>query len=905
MANGPGLPERLLRRMGLDPGERRAAVLMASLVATLLCAYTIAKVLRDSLFLTYFGALSLPWAYVAVAFASVVFVWLENRLGRALPFGPTRYTQYLAIAFAVTAPLVWHRARLATAAGFYVWTGSQAMMLLPHFWVLALDLWDTRRARRVFPVLAGFGLLGGLAGGAIARWFTRYGITGLMWTLAVLLVVALVLTRFAERDRRRRGRGAPAPSPGTSSWSLFRRSRYLQLLVAVLTLSVVVATLVDFQFKFFIQRLYPEPHAMTHFLGTFYLGLNLLALLFQFGAAGWLIERLNLGLSSTLQPVTLLGFAVLATFANGGWAVVALRWVQGVVQQGLGKSSTEIYFGAIRPQERRRIKPAVDTLVERWSDALVGVLLIVALRVLHVPVGLIALGTAVLCASWITLMFALNRQYGRAFEQALSRRWIGPDDAPETLRSPLARRALMRAMQGGEPERIAVALRLAQDLRGPQMARAVRGSLDHPFPVVRVAAIEAMEAMRLDDRDRRVEAALDDTHDEVRAAAVCYLVSRRRLDPALATRLLDGGDPVLRLRTVDALIDHPALALDLLTPAWIEARLATGALEDLLTAARALAVHRGPFADATLHRLLARPEVEVRRAALDAAARRPHPRLLPDFLPLLEVPDLAYSARRAVSANGDAAVPALRERLEVPRRRALAAQALAQIATPRAIAALLPLARSSEAATRHVALEALMRARVTSGHPLVGRALAHRLFLRELHDYEEAIAPAHGLAAFAAPELRLLGDSWAEIADRALDRAFWALALSHEPRPLFGAFARIKSRDVGVASPALEYLGHLLPRAVFRPLGRVFDPTTPRAAEATLEAVHAWVRAAWNSGDDWLRACAIRASTVVPRFDARMFATGDPGDPHVREEIAWLVRRGRLAPPRARGASAC
>ena len=155
MARQAGLPEGLLRRMGLDPGERRPALVMALLVATLLCAYTIAKVLRDSLFLSYFGPLDLPYAYVAVAIASVVFVWLEHRLGRKMPFGPTRYTQFLAISFAVTAPLIWHRARLFTAGAFYVWTGSQAMMLLPHFWVLALDLWDTRRARRVFPVLAG------------------------------------------------------------------------------------------------------------------------------------------------------------------------------------------------------------------------------------------------------------------------------------------------------------------------------------------------------------------------------------------------------------------------------------------------------------------------------------------------------------------------------------------------------------------------------------------------------------------------------------------------------------------------------------------------------------------------------------------------------------------------------
>jgi len=899
MAQPPGPQERLLRRLGLEPGERRSIVVMAALVATLLCAYTIAKVLRDSLFLPTFGAMGLHYAYIAVAIASLFFVWLEVRVGRKMPFGATRFNQFLAIAFSVVAPLVYHHARRLTAAGFYVWTGSQAMMLLPHFWLLALDLWDTRRARRVFPVLAGCGLLGGLAGGAISRWFTRWGTTGLMWTLASTLVLALGLTRLAERDRRRPPRTMNV-APAQSNWSIVRKSRYIQLLVAVLTLSVFVATLVDFQFKWFIQRLYPEPHSMTRFLGTFYIGLNLLALLFQFGAAGWLLERLSLGVSTALQPVTLLGFAVLAAFANGGWAVIALRWVQGVVQQGLGKSSTEIYFGAIRPPDRRRVKPAIDTLVERWSDAAVGVILILALRLLHVPILDIAAGTAILCGAWIGLLFFLNRQYGRAFEEALSHRWIGPDDAPDAARSPLARRALVRAMEGGEPTHIALALRLARDLRGPAVTRAVRAGLHHDSAVVRVAAIEAMEAMRLPDPEGAVLAALGDPSDDVRQAAVHFLLTRPRLDVAVVDRLLNGDDPRLRFHAVDTLLEQPARALEFLTPEWIDARIASDLPADHLVAARALGVRAGPDAEASLRSLLAHSNLDVRRAALESAARRPRPRLLADLLPLLDVPGLTFAARVAVAASGDAAVPALRARLDDPRTRAMAATTLARIASPRAIAALLPLARGSDPGLRGLGLESLMHARSAIGRPVLGRSLAYRLFLRELHDYEEASMPARGLANTAAPELRLLGDSWAERAEHALDRGFWALAAVDEPRPLFGAFARLKSDDPGVRAPALEYLGHVLPRSVFRSVARVFDVAAPEAPSA--DAMRGWILAAWNSGDDWLRACAVRAGIVLPFFDPAFLVGGESG-PLAQAELEASARReapvGRLRPREA------
>ena len=68
-----------------------------------------------------------------------------------------------------------------------------------------------------------------------------------------------------------------------------------------------------------------------------------------------------------------------------------MRWIQGVLFQTLGKPSSEIYYAAIHPNERRRIKPMIDTLAERWSDAAVGILLILVLHVLHVPLKSIAI----------------------------------------------------------------------------------------------------------------------------------------------------------------------------------------------------------------------------------------------------------------------------------------------------------------------------------------------------------------------------------------------------------------------------------------------------------------------------------------------------------------------------------
>ncbi len=896
--------DSLCRRLGLEPHEGRLLVLMGALVATLMCAYTIAKVLRDALFIIEFGALSLPYAYIGVALASVGFVWLESIVAsRFTRVGATRFNQVAATGIGALAATLLPISRHWTAVWFYLWTGSQAMMLLPHFWGLALDVWDSRRARHVFPLLTGCGLIGGMTGGAFAAWSTPLlQRVGLMWVMAALLGLGHVLTLIVERYRARRP--SPVEAKSTASrWEIIRRSKYIQVFAAGLALSVMVGTLVDFQFKYYIQHIYSNPRALTQFLGKFYVVLNSAALLFQFGAAGWLMQRFGLGASSGLQPTSILLLSAWVALSPGWWSINALRSIQGVVSQSLGKAATEIYYAAVRPSERRRIKPAIDTLVERWSDALVGVLLIVVLHAFHVPLPGIAIGTLLLTGAWIVLSALLNREFGSAFEKALSSRWMDPEAAPESMRIPSARRALLKALRsGGEPQ-IVMALQLSQGTRDPEIAQGIRECLRHASPLVRLVAVQAMETLRLRDGDGVIEGFLGTQDEGLRRAAVGYLILLGRQPAEFARRLLEGDDPALRQYVVDALFDRPYAGAGVLTAPWIDARIESGSREDLLLAARALGAMAGRAPAQRLRGLLANPDIEIRREALRSATRRPSPALLDVLLELLPVRELSYEARQALAAVGDPAVPGLRQLLGGEgggHAQDLAARTLALIASPRATDALMTMVRSSDVRLRYLGLRGLARMRVRNGQPVLDRPSAHRLFLRELHDYRHAEESALALEKHARPEIRLLGESYREAAEMALERALQALGCWYEPRPLPGVFERLKSPLREGAPPALEYLAHVLPRGVFRPVQRLFEASGAGTSADTAgdDQLTERIHQTWESPDDWLRACAVRASRAIANFDSRLFSTGDGGSALVRAELAALAG-GSPTPPQA------
>jgi len=466
-----------------------------------------------------------------------------------------------------------------------------------------------------------------------------------------------------------------------------------------------------------------------------------------------------------------------------------------------------------------------------------------------------------------------------------------PEAVADPVRLPAARAALLQALGDNDERRILLALRLCEYTDHPEVIASIRHCLRHPSPAVRATAVQMMERKRLRDEEGLIDGFVRDKNESLRRAAVGYLLSMSRQPTPFIRSLLEGEDPALRRYVLDALFDRPHEAPGAIAPQWIGARIEAGTQEDLLLAARALGTLTGAAPAGALRRLIQHADPDVRRAALLSATRRPAPELLDVILPLLLVPEFSYEARYALAALGDRSVSALTRLLSGasgPRAQALAARTLAQIGTPRAVDALMTLVKSEDRALRHLGFRNLSRVRVQSGEPVLPRALAHRMFLRELREYRDWLAPATRLEANALPEIRLLAESYREFADMALERAVRALACWYDPRALFGAFERLRQRNLGTAAPALEYLSHVLPGSVFRPVSHVFEEEpAEEAAGGPLSPrdLAEWIRAAWSSGDSWLKACAVNVSRHAPSLTRRAFELGADESPVVRAEV--------------------
>jgi len=153
------------------------------------------------------------------------------------------------------------------------------------------------------------------------------------------------------------------------------------------------------------------------------------------------------------------------------------------------------------------------------------------------------------------------------------------------------------------------------------------------------------------------------------------------------------------------------------------------------------------------------------------------------------------------------------------------------------------------------------RVHVDSGKPVLPRSTAHKLFLRELADYRANLEPARRLETHAAADVRLFAASFREAAERALERALHGARVLVRTEAARGAFDRLRSREPQAAAPALEHLGHVLPRAIFRPVTKIFEcPLRKRSGKAAPRARRCRRTDPFRMAlGGWMAACLCRA----------------------------------------------
>jgi len=360
---------------------------MASLLFLLLAANNLIKILRDSIFLGHHSVSELPYLYILVAVCAGVIIATY-----------TRYTVHLSLVRLILATnaliilmiagfwfLLTYIDPVWSHYAFYIWSAIVTVIAVSQLWTLANQIFTPEEGKRSFGLLAAGGTLGGAAAGFGANWTLHLSVESnhLLWVVGGIYLTASLLLLMTQRRLREKSPEKAVVSPieiaPRTAENVFARladSRYLKTIAAVILVSVIVSTHIDFQLKTAAQAIYPSKSALAVFFSSYYGWLSVATFFTQVVLTGKTLSTLGLYPSLYLTPAVLLTGTWAIMIWPGLLAAALTRIADASLRNSIHRSSMEIIYMAVPAGVRKSIKTFLDVVVERVGDASAGFMIL-------------------------------------------------------------------------------------------------------------------------------------------------------------------------------------------------------------------------------------------------------------------------------------------------------------------------------------------------------------------------------------------------------------------------------------------------------------------------------------------------------------------------------------------------
>ena len=875
------------RALNVRPGDLGRGSLLCACLFLIICSYKIGGVAGAALFLSRFQARQLAYADIAssVLVAAVIagYVVIARRvLFRDLLVGSMTF-------FAATWALFWGLAHyyphlIWIFPALYVWVKIFGVLGATQIWTLANYVLTTREAKRVFGMVGGGAIAGGIFAGFLAKTIAkRFGTESLLLAMTLFVLICGGLVILVWRSGRvlvGDGQGTAAVSAETvprnlvASMRLLFSSSYLRSIATVICVSSLVVTLTGWQFLAIGQQFLVKKDAMAIFFGDFYFYAGLLGLLFQLLLTARFLRRFGIGTALFVLPVTVfLGSAGLLAFGTLASAV-AMKGGDQVLRYSVDKSTAELLYLPIPASVKLQVKWFIDTVVWRLGDGLSGLAVLIFATSLHWQARQISWIVLLLASGWLVAVSVARRQYVATLRESISQHRFDVEQASAPVLDRSTTELLSTNLSTSDPKDILYALSLFEVEQQRAVHPAIRSLLTHSAPEVRQKAISILSAAGDKAAVPEVQRLLRDPELSVRTEALLFLSHHGRIDPLTAIEQL-GDFPDFSVRSaVVAFLAQPGEAQNLEASRNILDSMVNEAgeegLHNRLEAARLLGELPDAF-DPLLSKLLADSDTRVVCEAIRSVGMLRKRRLVPELLDRLADQKFAPAVVQALGGFGDSILGGLRDHLcdsavPIQARREIPSILLA-LGTSAAASVLLDNLLQGDTTLRFRTIAALNKLCRLNPQIVLDVQMLETVLAAEIlgHYRSYQILATIGVSPDSVDPL---GRALKESMQQELERIFRLLNLLHPHLDLHSAYVGLQSTSVSVHDNALEFLDNVLKSQLRDMLVPLLDSKITVAERAQL--AHRLVRAKIESqeqavaelvasDDPWLKSCGAYA----------------------------------------------
>jgi ATP:ADP antiporter, AAA family len=881
------------RLLDVRPGEAARIGFMAAFLFFLLAANNVIKIVRDSLFLSRFPITELPYVYLMAAAVAGLVISIYSRYTTRLSLAQVILGSHVFIISNVI--IFWLLIAFYDFGwvlyGFYIWSAIVTLVAVAQFWTLANDMFNPREGKRLFGILTAAGTLGGMVGGFGASWAVNFliGTKYLLWLVAALFAGALGVAYVAIKAREKHvaephsenasAREIHAPD-AAGIFRTIRGSRYLQTIGLLSFTSVIVSTLIDYQFKAAAKEVYPSPEALAGFFGSYYAWLSIVTMLTQVWLTGRLLMGLGLTASLLLLPLTLFAGSIGVLVWPGLYMATANRFAEACLRTSVNDNGLEILYLPIPDYIKKKVKVFLDVTVERLGDGTAAfIILFYTLFLGGTEVTLLSYFSISLILIWAAVVFVVQGGYMEALRRGLAVRELSLENARIDYAEKRTVEAVWKTLEEKDERSVLFGLDLVEKLDAKDVvARLPRALLQHASAEVRRRTLILFAHYPDPSILTEVLSLLASQNRQVQAEAINTVFTILKKDAIPIIRpYLENPNPEIQRSAIRCMLqcgesETRQEALNAFRKMLVN-RSPDGE-KGRLEAARLIGGIDDPEFPAQLSRLITEdPSPAVVREAMVAAGKRKYPGIIRDVILRLGANATKGGAREALMEYGEIGVKGLRAalfdarvsrdiRLNIPR---ILSKMDSQSAMNALLGGLLEEDRSirftvilalEEMARRFPGLKVdreIIESAIISDAILYSRRFT--IFSVLFLNGEEPSVDRESLLRYA------LTDSM----ERVKERLMWLLSVVYPAKDIRRFWAALNSGEPNQRAHAIEFLDNLLTGDIKRYVFPLFsDAPQPQRFRAALELLgtpsidtESALRSLLEQDDMWLTAASL------------------------------------------------
>ncbi len=428
----------------------------------------------------------------------------------------------------------------------YILKAQYSILLGLLFWNLANDLFNTRQAKRLFPLITAGGVVGSILGSAGTPALANLiSMDNLMIAYAALMVLsALTVHRmgvrfptllFADKKMQKKPGRPSITKQFEDVIPLMKESALVGVLILLTLLPNVIIPVLNYQFNFAIDNQFATESGMVSFFGYFrsFMSAVSLGLLFFISKA---YSRWGLPVALMFHPLNYLLVFTAFLLRFDVFAAMYARLSTNVIRTTLNKPVTDILMGIFPVSYRAALRPFLRGTVVRVGLFTGSGIILVTGNLFHPQY--LSLLMLPLVIGWIATTIYLKRNYAPILAGLLSKNMLDlksmeRGDVRHLFKETRARQELMETFLLSQGQDAVWYARLLKSLEAPELDTGILSVLPGQDDKIRVELVKLLSD-HCGDEAIAALAEIAETDNRALAAAVVQAARRSRTDAGAA-----------------------------------------------------------------------------------------------------------------------------------------------------------------------------------------------------------------------------------------------------------------------------------------------------------------------------------------------------------------------------------